>query len=534
METVCGNFPYIILNCRFPVDKIKVKADKRFSIAGGDRMGKSKRRITIGRKLYLFIMATIFFTVASACVLYYNIGVTQIDGYYKRLTMGVAKSVTVTMDTEFLKELREVVETDEYMAIRDHAEEIGDDTSVVEFFKEKGLWEKYQIERNRMIQYIENMDAIKYLYIVVWGDQNDRYDMYLIDADDLPFYQTGYLELREEEFAGVIPDKIIEPVISNGPWGWLCSGYAAVCDENDQIICHVGCDVNMENVMSERQKNLFHLVLSAILCIVIISIGSLLFIKKAIVRPLNVLTDEMKKFSPKEGGNYEECGVLNVENAQNDEIGDIYREINSMQTRILDYIKSITVIRRDKEKAEGDIRDKDELIGKIRIDAYRDALTGTGNKAAYEGKVAELNEEIEHGLTEFSVVMIDVNGLKTINDNYGHSNGDTYIKGVCREVREVFKHSPVYRIGGDEFVVILLGEDYAQRQERIAELRTQLNRSFHDEDRDPWLRYSAAVGLADYETGDGMVELTFKRADQCMYEEKMKFKNENGIAIRKD
>ena len=418
------------------------------------------------------------------------------------------------------------------MAIRDHAEEIGDDTSVVEFFKEKGLWEKYQIERNRMIEYIENMDAIKYLYIVVWGDQNDRYDMYLIDADDLPFYQTGYLELREEEFAGVIQDKIIEPVISNGPWGWMCSGYAAVCDENDQIVCHVGCDVNMENVMSERRKNLVRLVLSAVVCIVIISVGSLLFIKKAIVRPLKNLTDEMKKFSPVEGGNYEECGVLNAENAENDEIGDIYREINSMQVRIVDYIKSITDIKRDKEKAEGDIRDKEELIGKIRQDAYRDALTGIGNKTAYESKIAELNNEIESGLTELSVVMIDVNGLKTINDQYGHSYGDTYIKGVCRDVCEVFKHSPVYRIGGDEFVVILLGEDYEQRQERVDNLRNLFEQSYHQEDKDPWLRLSAAVGIADYEKEDYMVEATFKRADKNMYDEKMKFKKENGIAVR--
>ena len=495
-------------------------------------MGKTKKRVTIGRKLYLFIMATISIAVASACLLYYNIGVTQIDGYYKRLTMGVAKSVTVTMDGEFLKELRETVESEEYKAIRDHAEEIDDDTAVVEYLQEKGLWEKYQIERNRMIEYIRNMDAIKYLYIVVWGDKDDLYDMYLIDADDLPFYQTGYYELRESEFAGVVPDKIINPVISNGPWGWMCSGYAAVCDENGEIICHVGCDVDMQNVMAERRKNLINLVLSGVLCIVIISVGSLLFIKKTIVKPLILLTKEMKNFSPEDGGNYDECGVLYVEDVENDEIGDIYREINSMQVRIIDYIRSLTVIKRDKEKAEGDVRDKEELIGKIRKDAYIDALTGIGNKAAYEAKVTELNDKMEHGLKELSVVMIDVNGLKTINDNYGHSNGDTYIKGVSQEICEVFKKSPVYRIGGDEFVVILLGEDYEQREERVIALRDLLEQSYHNEDRDPWLRYSAAVGIADYGQEDTMVETIFKRADKNMYEEKMKFKKENRIAIR--
>jgi len=56
---------------------------------------------------------------------------------------------------------------------------------------------------------------------------------------------------------------------------------------------------------------------------------------------------------------------------------------------------------------------------------------------------------------EFGVIGCDVNGLKKINDTLGHKAGDEYICAACKMLCEYFKHSPVFRIGGDEFVVIL-------------------------------------------------------------------------------
>jgi GGDEF domain-containing protein len=54
--------------------------------------------------------------------------------------------------------------------------------------------------------------------------------------------------------------------------------------------------------------------------------------------------------------------------------------------------------------------------------------------------------------------MFDLNDLKHINDRYGHERGDEYIVNCCRLICQVFKHSPVFRIGGDEFVALLRGE----------------------------------------------------------------------------
>ena len=120
--------------------------------------------------------------------------------------------------------------------------------------------------------------------------------------------------------------------------------------------------------------------------------------------------------------------------------------------------------------------------------------------------------------------MMDANGLKHINDNYGHAQGDAYLKGCSHLICEEFKHSPVYRIGGDESVAILSGEDYQNRNERVDSLRKVFEQAYHKENAQPWERYSASVGMAEFTSEDMNVDDVFKRADKLMYENKDAFK----------
>ena len=108
---------------------------------------------------------------------------------------------------------------------------------------------------------------------------------------------------------------------------------------------------------------------------------------------------------------------------------------------------------------------------------------------------------------EFAIVMVDLNNLKHVNDHCGHEAGDTYIKGCCHSICEVFKHSPVFRIGGDEFAVILRGPDFEHRASLTEELKKNFEDSFLQEDKEDWYRYSAAVGMAEADVAeDGLFE----------------------------
>jgi len=95
------------------------------------------------------------------------------------------------------------------------------------------------------------------------------------------------------------------------------------------------------------------------------------------------------------------------------------------------------------------------------------------------------------------MVMVDINNLKHVNDEYGHKNGDMYIKGCCHMISDVFRYSPVYRIGGDEFIVILFGSDYENRIKLCKKLKDEFRATYEQQSIPSWLRYSAAVGMAD-------------------------------------
>ena len=151
--------------------------------------------------------------------------------------------------------------------------------------------------------------------------------------------------------------------------------------------------------------------------------------------------------------------------------------------------------------------------------AYQDALTHVKNKTAYNVKAKELSDRLQRGRVEFAIVMVDVNYLKRVNDTYGHEYGDKYLVGCCEIICDVYKHSPVYRVGGDEFLVVLQGQDYERRDELLELLSLRFGDDNEDESLQPWERFSAACGMGVHQPGQ-TVEEVFNWADEEMYRRK--------------
>ena len=471
--------------------------------------------------MYIFVIITILSVAFGTSTIAYTTGADQIDRYYKQNTADNARNFASMVDGDFLRELRRAAESEEFQAIRNQAEENDDEAPVEQYLREKGLWDRYSDTRDRITAYLENMKGIKYLYIVAHGDKNAEHDMYLVDDKENPIYETGYYEEREAELRGVDIANLPEPTISHGDWGWLCSDFKPVFDSDGKCVCIVGCDIGMDDVMAERQRLLLILVAGVLIFTSVVLTAAFVFINKTIVTPLHSMTDEMKKFTPSENLSYQEAGVIDLNIKSHDEINEIYQGIRDMQIHIIDYLK-------DKQKAEKDLRHKDEQIDQLSIETYKDALTGVGNKAAYLKRVGELNRQQTSENLEYAIVMVDINNLKAINDEHGHRAGDQYIKGCCHMICEVFKHSPVYRIGGDEFTVLLQDSDYVNRKELCEQLRADYERTSAQRDVSPWLRYSAAVGMAEKAADDNSVELVFRRADEAMYRDKVRIKKQYG------
>ncbi|MBQ9301201.1 MAG: EAL domain-containing protein [Clostridia bacterium] len=167
-------------------------------------------------------------------------------------------------------------------------------------------------------------------------------------------------------------------------------------------------------------------------------------------------------------------------------------------------------------------QEQERELAQARELANRDPLTGVKSKHAFVEAEAQWNEKLrENKADPFAVAYCDLNGLKQVNDTMGHNAGDLFIQRACSIICNIFKHSPVYRVGGDEFVAILSGQDY-QHRETLLNAFADMNRE-HSQSQEVII----ACGLSSYRPGsDRVFEDVLKRADERMYENKAALKVE--------
>ena len=157
-----------------------------------------------------------------------------------------------------------------------------------------------------------------------------------------------------------------------------------------------------------------------------------------------------------------------------------------------------------------------EELGATRTMAYTDPLTGVKSKRAYLDIRKQLEQKIENNtIKEFAIAVFDVNGLKEVNDNFGHEVGDQHIIGACNLICTILKHSPVFRIGGDEFVAILEGVDFEERRSLISDFNSQIEENARNG------KVVVSVGLSTFKQNAGATFASvFKQADENMYKRK--------------
>ncbi len=157
--------------------------------------------------------------------------------------------------------------------------------------------------------------------------------------------------------------------------------------------------------------------------------------------------------------------------------------------------------------------------------ARRDELTGVKNKTAYNELETSVQENIDNGMDylPFGLIVCDTNELKIINDTKGHVAGDEYIKKSAKLLCDIFVHSPVFRVGGDEFVVFLRGDDFSNKEKLIKTLQTQVLENLKSKSG-PIL----ASGMAEFiPEKDSLVSEIFNRADKAMYKNKRELKKKS-------
>lgn len=171
-----------------------------------------------------------------------------------------------------------------------------------------------------------------------------------------------------------------------------------------------------------------------------------------------------------------------------------------------------------------DITRQKEIDIKMEKFATRDELTGVLNRRAglefleQQIKISDRNKE------KFSIIYVDVNSLKYVNDNLGHSHGDSLIVEVCGEIKEEIRSSDIIaRIGGDEFIVVMPDCDKKEADiiwRRVVKSFEYLNKNFKRA-----YNISVSHGVYEYITeSNANVDMILETADREMYIEKKRIK----------
>ena len=270
-------------------------------------------------------------------------------------------------------------------------------------------------------------------------------------------------------------------------------------DRQDGSQPHTKATASLENGMflelraeyQDIQKSIHPMLWQIILAFIGVLLLSIVYTVAAtirIVKPLKELTVLAEGFSAGE--------IVEVQwpstDAQ-DEIGTLSRVLKKTYQKIEDYTIYINAL------------------------AYRDGLTGAKNNTAYMEATDKLTQEIQAGTARFGVLMVDINNLKQTNDRYGHDVGDMLIAKTAGILMATFPNSSVFRVGGDEFVAILTGEDC----ENHRALLLQLDRLCSENDISAGeIRVSVSIarGFAAFDPAvDKSYRDVFSKADYAMY-----------------
>lgn len=301
---------------------------------------------------------------------------------------------------------------------------------------------------------------LDYIYAVKIND--DGTFAFLIDPDiDDPADYGEKIETTDALIKASKGTPAVDKVAVTDEWGRFYSAYAPVLDSDGNVAALVGVDFDADWYDGELNSHKAVVVILSMIALTII-------IGITFISHTSVLEGEKNEYRKK----LEE-----------------------------------TLLRELEQKQE---------LGSARRLAYTDPLTGVKSKRAYLEAIERIDKGVsDSSIDEFGVIVFDLNGLKTVNDTLGHEEGDRYIKEGSAIICGTFCHSPVFRIGGDEFVVILEGTDYLKRDILIAEFEELI------EENQRSGKVVVSSGMDEFDLScDTSFSSVFERADKKMYERK--------------
>lgn len=491
-------------------------------------MEKKKKKFKVSIRFKGILMIFVFaFVIVEVAVAYYAISISSRNKkHYLNAADSFSQSMTEVVNIDDFAYLKEKVDT-----IFQPLESIPDDNSSKEDmdaylakYQDVINDPKYETTRS-FLKKMVNTNKSNYVdcsYLGYVSKKNGKdYIVYIADSDETDnAVYPGVVEEIDKKNKEVVgkPERGFPAYETKSKYGHLIISGSPL-EKDGSVIGYVFVDISMTAVRKSQASAIIRLFSYLVITIALIAVVGVVLVHLIFVRHLNKLNKVAKSYStdrPEETHR----AFINLKIHTHDEIEELADSIKLMESDINLRLKQLTEMNNElmahKKHAE-----------EMSILANKDGLTGVKNKAAYNNEVEILNKAI--ALKEkvaFGIVMVDLNYLKNTNDEYGHDAGDEALIKLTNLICETFKHSPVYRIGGDEFVAILKNNDLMNVQRLLYKFNAGVDSSLKGVNLPDNEKISAAIGFARFNSKtDRSVEDVFKRADKAMYDRKREMKN---------
>jgi diguanylate cyclase (GGDEF)-like protein len=186
-----------------------------------------------------------------------------------------------------------------------------------------------------------------------------------------------------------------------------------------------------------------------------------------------------------------------------DELGELSQNINLMLTEL------------------------EQMHIEVAHHAYYDSMTGLLNRRMGFEKLSEAMKAADSGAGQLSIVYLDLNDLKKINDKYGHKEGDALIKDTVNVLeKSINKVKHIVRMGGDEFMIILPDVDAAETERVLEGVQKRVDEV--NQERDKAYNISFSYGVAQYQKGQN-IDHYIEQADEKMYRAKKIYREKSRL-----
>ena len=257
----------------------------------------------------------------------------------------------------------------------------------------------------------------------------------------------------------------------------------------------IGLVYNFGLIESElRHELLIHILLSLAFMIIVL-IVSFIF-SRSITRPIGYIVEQVNEIAEGNFGKH-------LHSDRKDELGLLTENVNAMSSDLQRYVEDL---HKSKEQIE--------------YQANHDPLTGLLNRRYLQEKLTSLITLTNKQYEEVSVLFMDMDRFKQVNDSYGHNKGDELLKIIANRIKSCIQSekSILIRHGGDEFIILLLGHDKEQTKAVAERLIEALKKPYTVEENEFYLGVS--IGISRYPEHTINMDTLISYADMAMYNAK--------------